>query len=280
MSESVLDSDSVLESESVLEFDRVNLEIDGAVAIMRMNDPEVLNALSAEMVKGMTDALDALAVGKAQIRCLVVTGTGRAFTTGANLQGRGGNNALTRGAGHTLETIFHPFIRRLRDLPYPIITAVNGPAAGAGMSVALMGDLVLCARSAYFLQAFRRIGLVPDCGSTWLLPRLIGRARAIELSLLGERLPAETALAWGLVNRVYDDGDLMSEALQVARELANGPTVALGMIRRLYWESPENSYEQQLDLECRMQRAAGMTSDFREGVAAFLDKRPAKFVGA
>jgi 2-(1,2-epoxy-1,2-dihydrophenyl)acetyl-CoA isomerase len=263
-----------------MEFDRVTVEIDGNVAVMRMNDPDVLNALSVEMVKGMMDAFDALAAGDAQIRCLVLTGTGRAFTTGANLQGRGDNKALMRGAGHTLETIYHPFIRRLRDLPYPIVTAVNGPAAGAGMSVALMGDLVLCARSAYFLQAFRRIGLVPDCGSTWLLPRLVGRARAVELSLLGERLPAETALAWGLVNRVYDDGDLMNEALKFARELASGPTVALGMIRRLYWESPENSYEQQLDLECRMQRGAGTTSDFREGVAAFLEKRPAKFVGA
>jgi 2-(1,2-epoxy-1,2-dihydrophenyl)acetyl-CoA isomerase len=187
---------------------------------------------------------------------------------------------MPRGAGYTLETIFHPFIRRLRDLPYPIVTAVNGAAAGAGMSVALMGDLVLCARSAYFLQAFRRIGLVPDCGSTWLLPRLIGRARAIELSLLGERLPAETALAWGLVNRVFDDEALMPETRRLAHDLANGPTVALGLIRRLYWESPENSYEQQLDLECRMQRTAGASEDFREGVTAFLEKRPAKFAGA
>jgi 2-(1,2-epoxy-1,2-dihydrophenyl)acetyl-CoA isomerase len=148
------------------------------------------------------------------------------------------------------------------------------------MSVALMGDLVLCARSAYFLQAFRRIGLVPDCGSTWLLPRLIGRARAIELSLLGERLPAETALAWGLVNRVFDDEALMPETRRLAHDLANGPTVALGLIRRLYGESPENSYEQQLDLECRMQRTAGASEDFREGVTAFLEKRPAKFAGA
>jgi len=263
-----------------MEFERATLEIDGAVAILRMNDPAVLNALSPDMIKGMTDALDALAAAEVATRCLVLTGTGRAFSTGANLQGRGGNGPLPRGAGQTLETVFHPFIRRLRDLPCPMITAVNGPAAGAAMSIALMGDLVLCARSAYFLQAFRRIGLVPDCGSTWLLPRLIGRARAVELSLLGERLPAETALAWGLVNRVFDDEALMSEARKLAHDLANGPTAALGMIRRLYWESPENSYEQQLDLECRMQRLAGATQDFREGVTAFLEKRPAKFVGA
>ncbi len=262
-----------------MEFQRASLEVDGAVAVLSMNHQEVLNALSGEMLQGMTDALDALARSSSRVRCLVLTGAGRAFSTGANLQG-GSSGPLPRGAGHALETQFHPFLRRLRDLPYPIITAVNGPAAGAGMSLALMGDLIFCARSAYFLQAFRRIGLVPDCGSTWLLPRLIGRARAIELSLLGERLPAETALTWGLVNRVFDDEALMSEALRLAHDLATGPTVALGLIRRLYWESPENSYEQQLDLECRMQRTAGASRDFREGVTAFLEKRPAKFVGA
>jgi len=263
-----------------MEFERTSLERDGAVAVLRMNHPDVLNAVSPEMLKGMTEALDALASSSERTRCLVLTGVGRAFSTGANLQGRGDNGLARRGAGRTLETLFHPFIRRLRDLPYPIVTAVNGPAAGAGMSLALMGDLILCARSAYFLQAFRRIGLVPDCGSTWLLPRLVGRARAIELSLLGERLPAETALAWGLVNRVFDDEALMGEALRLAHELAAGPTAALGMIRRLYWESPQNSFEQQLDLECRSQRLAGESEDFREGVKAFLDKRPAKFIGA
>jgi 2-(1,2-epoxy-1,2-dihydrophenyl)acetyl-CoA isomerase len=266
--------------ETRMEFERASLELDRAVAVLRMNHPEVLNAVSPEMLKGMTEALDTLASADPQPRCLVLTGVGRAFSTGANLQGRG--NGLTKrdGAGRALETLFHPFIRRLRDLTYPIVTAVNGPAAGAGMSIALMGDLVLCARSAYFLQAFRRIGLVPDCGSTWLLPRLIGRARAMELSLLGERLPAETALTWGLVNRVFDDAALMPEALRLAHELAAGPTVALGLIRRLYWESSENSFEQQLDLECRTQRVAGTTEDFTEGVKAFLEKRPANFAGA
>lgn len=263
-----------------MEFERASLERDGSVAILSMNHPEVLNAVSAEMLNGLFAALDEVAASPTRARCLVLTGVGRAFSTGANLQGRSGNGMQARGAGRTLETLFHPLLRRLRDLPCPIITAVNGPAAGAGMSLALMGDLILCARSAYFLQAFRRIGLVPDCGSTWLLPRLVGRARAMELSLLGERLPAETALAWGLVNRVFDDAALMPEARRLAHELAAGPTLALGMIRRLYWESPENSYEQQLDLECRSQRQAGATEDFREGVKAFLEKRPANFTGA
>ena len=261
-----------------MEFERASLEIDGALAILSMNHPEVLNALSDEMLKGMSDALDALADSDRPIRCLMITGTGRAFSAGANLQASG-KAPLPRRAGHVLETQYHPFLRRLRDLPYPLVTAVNGVAAGAGMSIALMGDLILCARSAYFLQAFRRIGLVPDCGSTWLLPRLIGKARSVELSLMGERLPAEKALEWGLVNRVHDDAALMEETMKLAHELANGPTVALSLIRKLYWESPENSFEDQLNLEFQSQRIAGAAEDFKEGVTAFLEKRPANFKG-
>ena len=131
------------------------------------------------------------------------------------------------------------------------------------MSFALMGDMILCARSSYFLQAFRRIGLVPDCGSTWLLPRLIGKARSVELSLMGERLPAEKALEWGLVNRVYDDAVLMEETMKLAHELANGPTVALSLIRKLYWESPDNSFEDQLNLEFESQRDRGRGGRFQ-----------------
>jgi 2-(1,2-epoxy-1,2-dihydrophenyl)acetyl-CoA isomerase len=161
----------------------------------------------------------------------------------------------------------------------PIVVAVNGAAVGVGTSIALMGDTILCARSAYFLHAFRNLGLVPDGGTTWLLPRLVGRARAMELSLLGERLPAETALEWGMVNRVHDDDVLITEALAVARRLAQGPTRALGLTRRLYWESGSNSHEEQLDLERRFQCLACETDDFREGIAAFLEKRPPRFEG-
>jgi len=240
------------------------------------------------MIADLSEALQVVEERERGVRCLVLTGAGRAFCAGANLQNRRADDAHAAapdaskrpGPGVALETTYHPVLRRLRALHCPIVSAVNGLAAGAGMSFALMGDMVLCARSAYFLQAFRRIGLVPDCGSTWLLPRRIGTARAMELSLLGEKLPAETALAWGLVNRVHDDAALAGEALTLARDLANGPTVALGLMRNLYWESAENSFEDQLNLECRSQRTAGGTADFKEGVTAFLEKRPAQFRGA
>jgi 2-(1,2-epoxy-1,2-dihydrophenyl)acetyl-CoA isomerase len=262
-----------------MQFKHVTLDFDGSVAILTLDHQEVMNAVSIDMLGGLTEALDEIDGRKAEVRCLVITGAGRAFCTGANLQGRDKPKPGRSNAGAALETAFHPFLRRLRNLHCPIVTAVNGPAAGAGMSFALMGDMILVARSAYFLQAFRRIGLVPDCGSTWLLPRLVGKARAIELSLLGEKLPAETALDWGLVNRVHDDAALMGEAIKLAHELARGPTVALSLIRKLYWESPENSYEDQLNLEFESQRTAGAAEDFREGVTAFLEKRPAKFQG-
>ncbi len=262
-----------------MEFERAKLDIEGPVAILTLNHPEVMNAVSPEMLGGLMKAIDEVENSKSGIRCLLMTGAGRGFCAGANLQPRSDGPGGSRDAGLVLEQLYHPFLRRLRELPVPFVTAVNGAAAGVGMSFALMGDMVLCARSAYFLQAFRRIGLVPDGGSTWILPRLIGKARAIELSLMGERLPAERALEWGLVSRVYDDAQLMDKAKEMARDLANGPTLALKLIRRLYWESADNSYEEQLNLERQMQRAAGSSGDFAEGVRAFLEKRPAKFKG-
>jgi 2-(1,2-epoxy-1,2-dihydrophenyl)acetyl-CoA isomerase len=265
--------------EETMQFNHVTLDFDGPVAVLRLDHQEVMNAVSMDMLGGLAEALDAIDEKKADVRCVVLTGAGRAFCTGANLQGRNQQKPGKSNAGATLEVGFHPFLRRIRRLHCPLVTAVNGPAAGAGMSFALLGDMILCARSAYFLQAFRRIGLVPDCGSTWMLPRLVGRARAIELSLMGERLPAEKALEWGLVNRVYDDAALMDEAMKLAHELANGPTIALSLIRKLYWDSPENSFEEQLNLEFESQRISGSAEDFKEGVTAFLEKRPAKFKG-
>lgn len=262
-----------------MQFTHSTLDFNGPVAILRFDHQEVMNAVSLDMLGGLVEALDAVEDKRDEVRCLVLTGAGRAFCTGANLQGRNVQKPGKSAAGAALETAFHPFLRRLRNLHCPLVTSVNGPAAGAGMSFALMGDMILCARSTYFLQAFRRIGLVPDCGSTWLLPRLIGKARAVELSLMGERLPAEKALEWGLVNRVYDDAALWDETLKLAHDIANGPTIALSLIRQLYWASEQNSFEEQLNLEFESQRRAGATEDFKEGVTAFLEKRPAKFNG-
>src|SRR5271166_1914452 len=262
-----------------MQFERAKLDIEGPVGILTLDHPEVLNAVSAEMLGGLMKALDQVEDPRNGVRCLLMTGAGRGFCAGANLQPRSGGPGVSGDAGAVLETLYHPFLRRLRELPVPFVTAVNGAAAGVGMSFALMGDLVLCARSAYFLQAFRRIGLVPDGGSTWILPRLVGKARAMELSLLGEKLPAEKALEWGLINRVFDDADLIGKAKELARDLANGPTVSLSLIRRLYWESADNTYEEQLNLERQMQRKAGNSADSQEGVRAFLEKRPAKFRG-
>jgi 2-(1,2-epoxy-1,2-dihydrophenyl)acetyl-CoA isomerase len=261
-----------------MEFERAKLDIDGTVGILTLNHPEVMNAVSTEMIGGIMGALNEAEKPKSGVRCLIITGAGRGFCAGANLQ-PSGNVSGQRDAGSVLETHYHPMLRKLRELPMPIVSAVNGAAAGVGMSLALMGDLVMCARASYFLQAFRRIGLVPDGGSTWILPRLVGRARAMELSMMGEKLPAEKALEWGLIYRVVDDAQLMDEAKKLARDLASGPTVALSLIRKLYWDSNENTYEQQLNLERQMQGKAGRSADFNEGVRAFLEKRPAKFKG-
>ncbi len=264
-----------------MEHGRILLATAGNVAVMTLNDPGVLNAFGHKLREDMTAAIDQVEAGSA--RCLVITGAGRAFCSGANLNDPDrparDRAAEARGEGKgDLETWYNPMFMRLRALPIPIVTAINGMAAGAGMSLALSGDIRIAARSASFLQAFARIGLVPDCGSSWLLPRMIGMARAMELSLLAERLPAETALSWGLINRVEDDAALMPKAMQLANGLASGPK-SIGLIRQMYWKAMENGYSEQLDLEAKLQTQAGMTRDFEEGVAAFREKRPAKFSG-
>jgi 2-(1,2-epoxy-1,2-dihydrophenyl)acetyl-CoA isomerase len=260
---------------------KVKLDIHDGIATLTLNDPAALNAVSLPMLEALADALTEIETPDNGVRCVLLTGEGRGFCAGANLQGGGSSagNPEERDAGDALERYYHPILRRIRDLEMPFITVVNGVAAGVGMSFAMMGDLILAGKSSYFLQAFRRIGLVPDGGSTYLLPRLVGLARAKELSILAEKLPAEKALDWGLVNRVYEDDALMDEAVALAKELAAGPTVSLSLIRKLYWNSPLNSYDEQLDLERQSQKIAGRTSDFSEGVQAFLEKRPARFTG-
>jgi len=260
-----------------MEYKNIVVEYIDNVGMIKLNAPEVLNALSASMVTELSHAVSSVAASDA--RCLLLTGEGRAFCAGANLQARdGGDNAALPASGSALETLYHPVINKLRNMDIPMVSAVNGAAVGVGMSFAIMADIVVAARSAYFLQAFANIGLVPDGGATFYLPRMIGWGRALELSLLAERLPAETAHEWGLVNRVVDDDKLMDEALALATRLARGPR-SLGLIRQAYWASPSNSLAEQLQLESDLQNRASGTADHREGVRAFLEKRPAKFTG-
>jgi len=251
-------------------FDGVTVSANGRIATLTLNRPDSVNALSASMMAGLNAALGTVETGG--FRALILTGNGRGFCSGADMKELAAHR--TEGAGLVLERVFHPFFRRLRDLDMPIVTAVNGPAVGIGMSLALMGDLIVAARSAYFLLSFSRIGLVPDGGITWLLPRLIGLARARELALLAEKLPAEKALEWGLINRVVDDAQLMEEAQALAQRLANGPA-ALPLARKLFWD--RESYEAQLAWEAEAQQRAGVSEDFAEGLAAFQEKREPVF---
>lgn len=244
------------------------------VAILTLNDPQTVNAASFRMMQSCLAAMDAIEADP-ELRAIILTGEGRGFCSGANL-----TEPPPEGAdlGDTLERTYHPFLRRLRDTRLPIVTAMNGPAAGVGMSLALMGDLVIAARSAFFALGFTRIGLVPDGGATWLLPRLIGLARSRELALLGDRLPAEKAQAWGLIHKAVDDESVLDEALVLALRLSRGPK-ALALTRKLFWESTGHTFEEQLRQEQAAQRAAGATSDFREGLAAFFEKRDPLFKG-
>lgn len=257
-------------------YETIEYERDGDVAVITLNDPDTLNAITPAMVAEMAEAF---AQAAREARCAVLTGAGRAFSSGAKLTGgppptdESGQVDL----GIVLERHYNPFIMQLRDLPIPFVTAVNGAAAGIGCSFALMGDIIVTGESGYFLQAFRRIGLVPDGGSSYILPRMLTRAQAMELMLLGEKLHAAKALEWGLVNRCVPDAELMPTAMQIAHNLAAGPTQALAQIRRLAWASAEATLEQQLAAERAAQRNAGRSAEFAEGVAAFLQKRPADF---
>ncbi len=254
----------------------VLLNVEDRIATVTLNAPEVLNALSTEMVRQLSVAVSKAARDDT-VRCLLINAAGRGFCAGANLQARGQGSEVTP-AGSALETHYAPLMNKLRNLSFPVVTAVNGPAAGVGMSLALTGDIVIAGESAYFLQAFAKIGLIPDGGATWYLPRLIGWGRAMELSLLAERLPAPQALEWGLINRVVPDETLQDEARTMAARLAGG-AMSLGLIRKAYWASWENDFNKQMQLEADLQNEAHASADNREGVAAFLEKRAPSFTG-
>jgi 2-(1,2-epoxy-1,2-dihydrophenyl)acetyl-CoA isomerase len=258
-----------------MQFEHIRLEHGAnAVAKVTIARPERLNALSGQTVDELRAAVESIDGSGA--RCLLLTGEGRGFSSGADLASGGG---LPEDAGAALEKHFNPLVEALFALPIPVVAAVNGAAAGAGCSLALCADIVIAARSAYFLQAFVNIGLIPDAGATWLLPRLTGRARAMEMMMLGERVPAEKALEWGMIARVVDDDALALETMEFAARLAQGPTLAYGMIRKLARESAQLPLTEALAAEREAQRDAGRTQDFQGAVVAFLQKRQPQFEG-
>jgi len=251
-------------------------ERDEAVATLTLNRPEVLNALDGAITRALLEAVERAAADET-VRAVVVTGAGRGFSSGADLASVKPEVALD--LGRLLRERYHPLILAMRRMPKPVICAVNGAAAGAGMSIALAGDIVLAARSAYFVQAFSKIGLVPDAGSTWMLPRLVGEGRARALAMLGERLDAETAQRIGLVWEVHDDGALLPAAHALATQLSQRPTRALALIKEAFDGTMERALDEQLEREATLQTLAGRTEDFREGVAAFLERRAPHFRG-
>src|SRR5713226_1299499 len=243
--------------------------------LITLNRPERLNALTVEMAEALSAALDAAAADES-CRALLITGAGRAFCAGQDLTAIVG--IAPAEIGHLLDH-YNPLIQKLRALAMPVVCAVNGVAAGAGANLALACDIVLAGEGASFVQAFARIGLIPDCGGTWFLPRLVGMARARALAMLAEPLPAATAAEWGMIWQVVEDDRLMAEAQALAARLATQATTALALTKRALDAAATNPLDRQLDLERDLQEEAGATPDHREGVRAFLDKRPPAFTG-
>jgi 2-(1,2-epoxy-1,2-dihydrophenyl)acetyl-CoA isomerase len=255
------------------------LRVAEGTATITLNRPDKLNAFNETMHRELAQALDRIEADTA-IRAVLLTGAGRGFCAGQDLGDRMvGEGDAPPDLGDTLDRLYNPLIRRICRLERPVVCAVNGVAAGAGANLAFNCDIVLAARSAQFLEPFCRLGLVPDAGGTYVLPRLVGSARARGLALLGEPLSAEQAAAWGLIWRVVEDDRLMDEASALARRLATQATRGLGLIKQALLASATNSLDAQLDLERDLQREAGRTEDYREGVAAFMAKRPPTFRG-
>jgi 2-(1,2-epoxy-1,2-dihydrophenyl)acetyl-CoA isomerase len=259
----------------------VLFDVSDGVAVITLNRPQVLNALDKNLMLALAQAIKDAAAP--QIRAVLITGAGRAFSSGADLTtvptSAAGLAASSANLGASLTNHYNPLILAIRQLRKPVISAVNGPAAGAGMSIALAADIILAARSATFLQAFAKLGLVPDAGSTWFLPRLIGETNTRAMTLLGAPVTAEQALRMGLVWEVYDDEQLMPAALGMATRLATQATEGLALIKDALSASPNNELATQMNLEAALQEQAGQTQDFFEGVRAFIEKRPAHFKG-
>jgi 2-(1,2-epoxy-1,2-dihydrophenyl)acetyl-CoA isomerase len=246
--------------------------------VITLNRPQRLNSFNEDMHVALKKALDD-AESDPACRALMITGAGRGFCAGQDLNDRLAKPGETIVLGATLEQYYNPLIRKLRALPFPVIAAVNGVAAGAGANIAFACDIVLAAKSATFLEAFAKIGLVPDSGGTWFLPRLVGPARARGLALLADPLTAEKAESWGLIWKCVPDDELIGDANELCMRFATGPTYGLSLIKRALDAAETNDLSTQLDLERDLQRSAGSSPDYAEGVKAFMEKRSPKFTG-
>jgi 2-(1,2-epoxy-1,2-dihydrophenyl)acetyl-CoA isomerase len=263
-------------------YETIQLQVDDAVAQITLNRPERLNAWNQQFGEELREAILSDAADPA-VRAVLITGAGRGFSSGADLKDtleRASSGEEVPDVGRLLRERYHPIIKGIRELPKPVVAAVNGPAVGIGCSLALACDLIWAAESAIFGLAFVNIGLAPDGGSTFLVPAAVGKARALEMALLGEPLPASRALEWGLINRVVPDGKLMEEASELARRMARGPTRSYANSKRALNNSVLKIMDEQLDLEAQIQGEMAATGDFAEGVRAFIEKREPAFQGA
>lgn len=267
-----------------IEYENVRLEIEGPLATLVLDDPNSLNALKPVMVEAIYAALIEIAKPRRRIRCLMITGEGRAFCAGANLAGGAGakDAVRTRAEPPVIASVagtYHPLVRRIRDLDIPVVTAVNGPCVGFGVALALLADYLIASEKAFFLVPFATLGSCTDSGITWLLPRAVGTARARGMIMRAERLPADRALDWGMVNEVVPQDEFRDAARKVALEFANGPTVALGIMRRLFQDGPERTLDAQLEAEVRGVARTSRSKDNLAGIMNFGKKERAAFTG-
>ncbi|MHC0018905.1 2-(1,2-epoxy-1,2-dihydrophenyl)acetyl-CoA isomerase PaaG [Acinetobacter pittii] len=262
-----------------MDYQNIIAEEKNGVGYLTFNRPKALNSFNVDMHREVAEVLNQW-TKNSDVRCVVISGEGRGFCAGQDLGDRVVDpNAEAPDLGYSIETYYNPLIKTIVNMPKPVICAVNGVAAGAGANIALACDLVIAAKSANFVQAFCRLGLVPDSAGTWFLPRAVGHARAMGLTLLGDKLPAETAKEWGMIWDVVEDAELKTKVTEIAERLAKQPTFGLSLIKKAIHQSSNNTFDEQVLLERDLQRIAGRSEDYREGVQAFMNKREPNFKG-
>lgn len=263
----------------MMDYQNIIAEEKNGVGYLTFNRPKALNSFNVDMHREVAEVLN-LWTKNPDVRCVVISGEGRGFCAGQDLGDRVVDpNAEAPDLGYSIETYYNPLIKTIVNMPKPVICVVNGVAAGAGANIALACDLVIAAKSANFVQAFCRLGLVPDSAGTWFLPRAVGHARAMGLTLLGDKLPAETAKEWGMIWDVVEDAELKTKVTELAERLAKQPTFGLSLIKKAIHQSSNNTFDEQMLLERDLQRIAGRSEDYREGVQAFMNKREPNFKG-